>query len=64
MRLETTKSDSEKAAEYRAKLVPLLEHACAILNSARSEGLIVGFNVNPDQYGRHRIQAIDVTRPL
>lgn len=64
VQLVTGKTDAEKAATYRAELMPILEKVAGVLNRARAEGLIVGFSVNADQYGRHRIQVIDVTRPL
>jgi hypothetical protein len=60
----TIPTDAALAAEVRAELPPLLEQVCAVINRARAHGLIVGFNCNVDQYGRHRPSAIDVTRPL
>ena len=64
VRLPTTKKDSEKAADYRDRLRPLLEQTCSIITEARREGLIIGFNLSADQFGIQRVGMIDVTKPL
>lgn len=62
--VSTIPTDIAIAASIRADLVPLLEQVCAILNRAKHHGLNVGFNCNPDNYGRHRPSSIDVAKPL
>lgn len=64
MTLVPGKTDAERAADIRAKLTPILEQAAAIVGEARREGLIITFNISPDQFGRSRIQALDITKPL
>jgi len=63
-RLEPTKSDADKAADYRARIRPLLEQACEIISEARRNGLGIGFNLAPDQFGIQRVGDISVTKPL
>lgn len=58
------KTDKERADDYRARLTPLLEQAAAIVGEARQAGFIIGFNISPDQFGRVKVQTIDVTKPL
>jgi hypothetical protein len=60
----TIPTDAALAAEVRADMLPLLEQICVILNRARAHGLMIGFNCNVDQYGRHRPSMVDVQRPL
>ena len=55
-------TDAQKAAEYRARLTPIMEQAIAIMNEAKAEGLIVSFSVNGDQWGRFVLSPIGVIR--
>jgi hypothetical protein len=58
------KTDAEKAAKIRADITPILEQVCAVVGAARAEGMIVSFNIAPDQFGRVKVQALDITKPL
>ena len=58
------KTDTELAAEFRAKLRPLLEETLGVLNNASKSGLQVNFQFGRDVYGRHMVVSIDVVRPL
>lgn len=58
------KTDAEKASQIRADLLPILEQVCAVVGKARGEGMIVSFNIAPDQFGRVKVQALDITKPL
>lgn len=58
------KTDADLAAAFRAELAPLMDQVCDILNRARKEGLILNFNVAPDQFGRVRVAEVSVVRPL
>ncbi len=62
--INPAKTDPEKAAQIRAMLTPVLEQVCAIVGDARANGLIVSFNIAPDQFGRVKVQALDITKPL
>lgn len=62
--LVPSKTDAEKAAGYRAELMPLFDQLCVVLNRAKADGLIINFNVGADQYGRIKLQATDVLKPL
>lgn len=57
-------SDKERAEQLRGQLRPLLEQACEIISDARRDGLVVTFNLGPDQYGNQRVSALDILRPL
>ena len=57
-------TDAERAADLRNKLRPILEQACEIITAARRDGLIISFNLSPDQYGVTRVMALDVVKPL
>lgn len=59
------KTDAEKAAAYRAEMQPVLEKVCDIIQRARSDGLVVGWdNIGIDQFGRTVVPHINVTKPL
>ena len=60
----TIPTDVAIAAEARSELMPHMEAACVIFNRVRSYGLIASFNIGPDQYGRVKINSIDIVRPL
>ena len=62
--LEPGQSDADKAAAYRNELKPLLDQVCAIFNRGRAEGLIINFSIAGDQYGRSKVMAIDIVKPL
>lgn len=57
-------TDAQKAEDYRARLKPVLEQAASLITEARREGLIIGFNLMPDQFGIQRVGEISVTKPL
>lgn len=58
------KSDVERAADLRAKVRPLLEQVCAVLGEANRDGMVIVFNLAPDQFGRQSIQNLTVHKPL
>lgn len=57
-------TDAQKAATYRAELLPILEKAADVVQRARSEGLTIGFSLAQDEFGRMRVGLINVTKPL
>lgn len=56
-------SDAEKAKRYRALLDAPLTEICRIFDEAKKDGLHVGFNVTPDQFGRSVAQIV-ISKPL
>lgn len=60
----TGKTDAQRAEEYRAELLPLLQQVCEVLDRSRRDGLVVSFSLAPDQYGRQTSGPIGVVRPL
>ncbi len=59
-----SKSDAEKAEAYRAEMTEALKPVLDILNRARNDGLIIGWAIGADQFGRVTMPKIDVTKPL
>ena len=57
-------TDAQKAIDFRAEIMPLLEQACQIITRARREGLTIGFSLGPDQNGIQRVQMFDITKSL
>lgn len=57
-------TDEEKAVKIRAELRPVLEEACDIITRARREGINVGFNLGPDQFGIQRVMALDLFKAI
>lgn len=58
------KSDADLAKAYRDEMRAALGPVCDILQRARNDGLVIGWNISPDQYGRINVPNIDVTKPL
>lgn len=56
--------DAERAEKIRTELRPVLEEACRIITAARRDGMNIGFNLMPDQYGVQRVGNIDVFKGL
>ena len=51
--------------ELRDELTPLLEEVCEIMSKARSAGLQVAWNIQPNSFGRKfRVVEISVVKPL
>ncbi len=57
-------TDQQKADAYRAEIMPHLNAACAVIDRAKKDGLIFGFNLSDDQYGRRTVQGLTVVKPL
>lgn len=64
VQLTTNATDKDKAEAIRAEIRPILEQACAIIQRAKGDGLVVGFSLAPDQFGIQRVGDISVTKPL
>lgn len=57
-------TDANLAMQARAEIMPVLERLAEIQNKYISHGLVVGWSIQRDQYGRNRPSSIDVLRPL
>ncbi len=65
LRMLATKSDSEKAVEYRERLGKLFVPVCELLTEAKlKDGLDVGFSITTDAMGRSFVNVLKVTREL
>lgn len=58
------RTEKQKADDYRTQIVAALADACEIMNRARADGLVISFNLGPDQYGRTSVQNLGVVKPL
>lgn len=57
-------TDEERGAMIRAELRPVLEQACDIITKARRDGINIGFNLGPDQFGVQRITSLDLFKAI
>jgi hypothetical protein len=57
-------TDQEKAAIYRSEALPLLEAICSLRDRARKDGLIIGFSLAWDQFGRSVVSDLNIVKPL
>ncbi len=60
----TKVTDAERAAAIRAELRPVLDQVCEIITRARRDGINVGFNLGPDQFGIQRVQMLDLFKSI
>lgn len=56
-------TDAEKAESYRKEVRALLDQVCVLRDRARKDGLLIGFNIGWDQYGRSATD-VSVVKPL
>lgn len=64
VQLVPDKSDADMASDLRSKLMPILVQASAVVQEGRDKGFIISFNISPDQFGRVRVQTVDIVKPL
>lgn len=62
--LAPTRSDRDTAADLRQRMQGLLESVMELLDEANRSGLVIGFNLCRDSFGRNRIAEIQVSKPL
>jgi hypothetical protein len=62
--LQPKRADAEIAADIRARLLPALGPALAIMNEGKQAGLIVTFNLMFDQFGHWTIGNLSINKPL
>lgn len=58
------RTDAFVADELREEVAPHLAAICAAMNKARAAGLVLNFNIAPDQYGRFRAPEVSIVKPL
>lgn len=58
-----SKNDFEKASDYRAEIMPLLDQVCAVLNRSKQDGLIINVSLPNDVFGRY-IPQISIVKPI
>lgn len=64
VKLEPTVSDKERADAFKARLRAALAPVIVIMQEANDLGLILGWNIGRNQFGRQDILDIMVHRPL
>jgi hypothetical protein len=57
-------TDAELAADLRRRTEAALAPVMEIMNEASRHGLVLGWGINRDQFGRNRIEQITVFKPL
>lgn len=62
--INPTMTDIQKADAYRKELAAALLPVCEILDRSRKDGLVIQYNIAPDEYGRVRVPFINITKPL
>lgn len=62
--VEALRTDAAIAQELRDEVAPHLSAICRAMNKARAAGLVLNFNIAPDQYGRFRSPEISIVKPL
>ena len=62
--LSPARPDQEIADDIRKRLAISMASALKIMDEARSSGLMVAFQIAPDQFGRSALQAVTITKPL
>lgn len=60
----TSKSDEERAAEYKAALRAHAEGICAVMTAAKKDGIMIGWEIGWDAAGRAFVQSINSMKPL
>ena len=58
------KTDADLAAELRAEMSPILGEVCKVLDKARAAGMKIDFMIQPDQFGRHVLPHVQITKAL
>ena len=62
--LVTGPTDTELAADFKKRTEAALAPVIEIMNEASRHGLVLGWGINRDQFGRNRIEQITVLKPL
>lgn len=62
--LQPLKSDADLARELRDEVMPHLLAACAVVEKAKTSGLVLNFGFGPDTFGRVSPQNVVVSKPL
>lgn len=57
-------TDAEKAKKYRDEVRPILDQVCALIDTARRDGLEISFGLGPNQFGKQVVQNLGVVKPL
>ena len=62
--LQTGKSDADRAAEYRARIDPLLRQVAAIMEEAKRDGLSISWAIQANSFGTIMHQRTEIVKPL
>jgi hypothetical protein len=62
--LDAGPTDVERAADLKKRAEEALAPVTEIMNEASRHGLVLGWAINRDQFGRNRIEQITVLKPL
>jgi hypothetical protein len=62
--LVPSKSDVEKAREYKDQLAALAAPICELMTKAKSEGILMSYSLQPDATGRFFINMLSAVKEL
>lgn len=62
--LSRVRTDADLARELREEVMPHLLAACAVVEKAKTSGLVLNFAFGPDMFGRLSPQNVVVSKPL
>lgn len=62
--LVTTKSDEERAAEYKAQMRAAADKVCEIVTAAKRDGILISWQMSWDAAGRAFVSSVDSMKPL
>jgi hypothetical protein len=57
-------TDADRATDLKRRAEAALAPVVEIMNEAARHGLVLGWAINRDQFGRNRIEQITVLKPL
>jgi hypothetical protein len=61
-KLVPTKSDADRAAEHRERVIAVLKEICPVLDAARADGFEVSFSLQPDFMNKTAIAQLAIVK--
>ena len=58
------KTDRELAEDFRSRVRDALQPVLAIMDEVNAAGLVIGWRVERNAFGRNAVTVIEVSRPL
>ena len=64
LRLETSKTDAEKATEYKKQLGEALKPICEIMGAAKRDNIMLSWSIQHDALNRFFLASLMATKEL